>query len=149
MSTKSAEADAIIKAWMWWAAGAGLIPVPVVDLAAVTGVQLKMLRDLSDLYGVEFSQNRGKSILGALLGGLVAKSAAVGPLGAIIKAIPVFGPVVGVVTMPGFYAGSTFAVGRVFAQHFELGGTFLNFDASAAQAQLVEEYEKAKTKPKS
>ena len=149
MSTKSAGAEEIITRWMWWSAGAGLIPVPVLDLAVVTGLQLKMLSDLSGLYGVEFSQNRGKSILGALLGGLVAKSAAVGPLGGAVKAIPVFGPIVGAVTMPGFYAGSTFAVGRVFAHHFELGGTLLTFDAKAAKAQLVEEYEKARTKAKS
>jgi hypothetical protein len=32
------------------------------------------------------------------------------------------------VAVPGFAAGLTWAVGRVFIQHFASGGTFLNLD---------------------
>ena len=51
-----------------WSGAAGLIPVPLVDMAAVGGVQLHMLRRLSQIYGVPFSENRGKSILTSLVG---------------------------------------------------------------------------------
>jgi hypothetical protein len=46
-----------------WSGAAGLIPLPLVDVAAVGGVQFYMLRRLSEIYGVPFSDNRGKSIL--------------------------------------------------------------------------------------
>jgi len=46
-----------------WSGAAGLIPLPLVDVAAVGGVQFYMLRRLSEIYGVPFSDNRGRSIL--------------------------------------------------------------------------------------
>ncbi len=51
-----------------WAAGTGLIPVPIVDLAAVTAVQLKMLRRLAKIHGVDYDDSSGKCLIGALLG---------------------------------------------------------------------------------
>ena len=42
--------------------GGGLVPIPIVDIAAVGGVQLQMLRRLSEIYGVPFSDNLGKSV---------------------------------------------------------------------------------------
>ncbi len=40
MLTKSEQAEASLKYYGKWAAASGLIPIPVADLAAVTGVQL-------------------------------------------------------------------------------------------------------------
>src|SRR3984893_12969848 len=53
-----------------WSGAAGLIPIPLVDIAAVGGVQLQMLRKLSEIYGVPFTENRGKSIIASLAGSL-------------------------------------------------------------------------------
>ena len=49
-----------------WAMGAGLIPLPLVDLATITGIQLKMIAKISRVYGVPFAENRAKSIIAAL-----------------------------------------------------------------------------------
>src|ERR1035437_3000099 len=49
-----------------WSRAAGLIPVPFVDLAAVGGVQIQMLRRISQIYDVPFTENRGKSIIAGL-----------------------------------------------------------------------------------
>ena len=43
----SVASKKIVRNYMWWSMGAGLIPVPLVDMAAVTGVQLKMVADIS------------------------------------------------------------------------------------------------------
>src|SRR5882762_4153602 len=59
-----------------WSGAAGLIPVPLVDIAAVGGVQLHMLRRLSEIYGVPFSENRGKSILASIAGAVIPASTA-------------------------------------------------------------------------
>ena len=56
-------ASQIVDRFSLWSGAAGLIPVPLVDIAAVGGLQLQMLRRISEVYGVPFSSNRGKSII--------------------------------------------------------------------------------------
>ena len=129
----------LVKKYMWWSMGAGLIPVPFVDLIAVSGVQIKMLSDMSEIYGVKFSQNRGKSIVSALLGSIVPNSLARGGVGSILKFLPIVGPVMGGISMSLFSGAATYAIGKVFIQHFEAGGTFLDFDPAE-----VNEYFKSK-----
>ena len=114
-----------------WSGAAGLIPVPLVDIAAVGGVQLHMLRRLSEIYGVPFSENRGKSILASIAGAVIpastANTAAIGTM-SLIKGLPGFGSVIGALTMPVVSAGATWVIGKVFIQHFASGGTLLDFN---------------------
>lgn len=128
MEEKEPIAKKIVKNYMWWSMGAGLIPVPFVDLAAVSGVQLKMLKDMSDLYEIKFSENKGKSIVSALLGSIVPNSLSVGNMGSILKMVPVIGSVLGGLSMSLFSGAATYAIGKIFIQHFEAGGTMLDFN---------------------
>ena len=106
---------------------AGLIPVPLVDIAAVGGVQLYMLRRLSQIYGISFSEDRGKSIITSLAGAIAPASLATAA-GSFIKGLPGIGTAVGALTMPIASAGATWVIGKVFIQHFASGGTLLNFN---------------------
>jgi len=124
--------------------GAGLIPVPFVDLLAVSGVQLKMLKDMSDIYGIKFSENKGKSILSALLGSVVPNSLAGGGVGSIMKMIPLVGPLVGGLSMSLFSGAATYAIGKAFIQHFEAGGTFLDFDPVKVKDYFHSKFEEGK-----
>src|SRR6185369_14832115 len=54
--TKS-RARKLVERFSLYSGVAGLLPVPVVDVAAVGGVQLQMLRRISQLYDVPFSKN--------------------------------------------------------------------------------------------
>lgn len=121
------EAQALVKKYMWWSMGAGLIPVPLVDIATVSGVQLKMLNELSKIYGVKFSKNAGKSIISALLGGISADALSKSYVTSVLKSIPIIG-IAGSVSMPIYSGATTWAIGKVFIQHFASGGTFLDFD---------------------
>ncbi len=134
----------LVKKYMWWSMGAGLIPVPFVDLAAVSGVQLKMLSDLSKLYEIKFSENKGKSIVSALLGSIVPNSFAYGGVGSVLKMIPLIGSVVGGVSMSLFSGAATYAIGKVFIQHFEAGGTFLDFDPIKVKEYFYSKFEEGK-----
>ena len=139
--------DPIIRKWTLAATGAGLIPVPLVDLAAIAAIQLKMVADLSSHYEIPFSKNQGKAALGALTGTAVSRQFA--PIvGSLLKAIPVIGPVigqvVGVLAMGVSGGAATYAVGRVFDMHFAGGGTMLDFDASKVKSVFTREYEKGK-----
>jgi uncharacterized protein (DUF697 family) len=105
-----------------WSGAVGLIP-----LAAVGGVQLYMLRRLSEIYGVPFSENRGKSVLASLAGAVIPFSTAT-TIGGLAKFFPVFGTAIGQLTMAGVSAPATWVIGKVFIQHFASGGTLLDFN---------------------
>ena len=68
------RASQVVDRFSLYAGAAGLIPVPVADVAVVGGVQLQMLRRLSEVYGVPFSENRGKSIIASFAGALIPAS---------------------------------------------------------------------------
>jgi uncharacterized protein (DUF697 family) len=86
-----------------------------------------MLRRLSQIYGVPFSSNRGKSIIASLMGSMIPATSGMGVASA-LKAIPVIGTAAGTLTMSGVSAGATYAIGKVFIQHFASGGTLLDFN---------------------
>lgn len=114
-----------------WSGAAGLIPVPLVDMAAVGGVQLHMLRRLSEIYGIPFSENRGKSILASLAGAVIPASTATTTamgVSSLMKGLPGIGTAIGALTMPVVSAGATWVIGKVFIQHFASGGTLLDFN---------------------
>jgi uncharacterized protein (DUF697 family) len=143
ISTEEA-ADQIIKHNVLWAVGAGVIPFPLLDAAATAAVQIKMLKQLADLYEVTFREDRIKNIctsllagLGApVLGGIIAISA--------IKWVPVVGPLAGILSFPATSAAFTYAVGKVFVQHFASGGTFLDFDPKTVREYFAKQFEEGK-----
>ena len=125
--------DDIVKRFSLIASAAGLIPFPIIDLTAVLAIQLKMLKELSDHYGIRFSEHRVKNVLGSLIGSFVAPL--VTPIVvSMVKSIPGVGTIAAFLALPGIAAASTYAVGRVFIQHFESGGTFLDFDPEKTRA---------------
>ncbi len=129
---RTKDAEGIVKTSMYCAAGLGIVPVPVFDLIGITGIQIDMLRRLSNLYNVPFMESKGKNILGSLIGGGFSYSMAP-VLASLTKFIPLVGTTLGVVSMPITAGATTYAVGKVFIQHFESGGTFLTFDPEAVK----------------
>jgi uncharacterized protein (DUF697 family) len=127
----------IVRRHMWWSAGGALVPIPFVDMAAITGAQLKMLAELSKTYDVPFEQVRVKAVIGALLGYVLHPPFSSGLVGsALLKAIPGLGVLFGTPALVLFTAAFTWALGRVFIQHFESGGTFLDFDPETVREGL-------------
>ena len=86
-----------------------------------------------------------KTIIGGLLGSLVPAGLARGA-SSLIKAIPGVGTVLGVLAAPVFTTASTYAVGKVFIQHFEAGGNVLNFDPEAMREHFKAEFEEGVSK---
>jgi uncharacterized protein (DUF697 family) len=125
--SRRAAAVKLVERFSLWSGAAGLIPLPLVDLAAVGGVQVRMLSRISQIYGVPFSENRGKALIAGLAGSMIPVSSAIGAA-SIIKGVPLFGTVVSAFAMPAMSAGATYAIGMVFIEHFASGGTLLDFD---------------------
>jgi uncharacterized protein (DUF697 family) len=124
--TSRVIAEKLVERFALWSGAAGLIPLPLVDLATVGGVQIQMLRRLSRIYDVPFSANRGKALIAALAGSLIPASSGLGAV-SLIKSVPVAGMVVSALAMPVLSAGATYAIGMAFIEHFASGGTLLDF----------------------
>ena len=128
MTEKQVLATQTVRYYMWLSGGAGLIPIMYLDWVAVSGLQLKMLADLSKIYGVPFQENVGKAVIGSLAGFVVPHAAAYGTIGCLLKSVPLLGSLAGAPAMAAFAGAYAWALGNVFIQHFESGGTFLDFN---------------------
>src|SRR3974377_2610363 len=71
-------ASKLVRRFALWSGVAGLVPLPVVDVIAVGGLQVQMLRRLSQIYDVEFSENRGKALIAALPGSMTTATSGIG-----------------------------------------------------------------------
>lgn len=131
---KKAKAQSIIRSHVLWAMGGGLIPIPLVDFAAVTAIQLEMLQQLAELYGVPYSKSNGKTFVSALTGTTIARLGA-----SFLKAIPGVGSVLGGASMSIASGASTYAVGQVAIDHFTNSGNLSNF----VEDQVKRAYEDA------
>jgi uncharacterized protein (DUF697 family) len=94
---------------------------------AVGGLQIQMVRRLSQIYDVDFSENRGKALIASLAGSLIPATSGIGAA-SLLKAVPIIGTIAGGFVMPALSAGATFAIGKAFIQHFATGGTLLDFN---------------------
>jgi uncharacterized protein (DUF697 family) len=120
-------ASKLVDRFAIWSGVAGLIPVPVIDAVAVGGLQIQMLRRLSQIYGVAFSENRGKALIASLAGSMIPTTSGIGAA-SVLKAVPIVGTIVAGFVIPVLSAGATYAIGKAFIQHFASGGTLLDFN---------------------
>lgn len=130
------KAQQIINKYTAIASGIGLLPVPVLDLVGLAGIQLTLLNALSKHYNVKFNKALAQSIIGILATTLPAHGIAKSG-GSLLKMIPFVGGVLGGVSLFAYGAGSTYAIGKVFNQHFASGGTFLNFNPDEVKAAFM------------
>ena len=120
-------ASKLVDRFAIWSGVAGLIPVPIVDAVAVGGLQVQMLRRISQIYEVPFSENRGKALIAALAGSMIPTTSGIGAA-SVLKSVPIFGTMIGAFVVPVLSAGATYAIGKAFIQHFASGGTLLDFN---------------------
>ena len=139
------KADVVITRHFAVAVGAGFIPVPVVDFAAITGVQLTMLAQICAIYKQPFSKEAAQSIIASLVGGAVtggeANSLAIASK---LKFIPVVGTAVSWLVTPALAGATTYAIGKVFVRHLESGGSLLTFDGKKMKDYMEKALEEGK-----
>lgn len=128
-SERAAAAHLLVDRYTKYSSAAGLVPIPVVDVVAIAGVQVTMLGALAEHYGVPYDRERGKTLIATILGGLMPSLAG-------FQMLKVFGPIAGMASIAGFAAATTYAVGHVFIAHFESGGTLLDLDIEQTRQRL-------------
>lgn len=129
------QANRIVGTYSAVAAGVGVVPVAVVDIAGLVTVQLMMLSKLADTYKVKFSGNLGRTVISAILGSLVPTSLKASTIG-LIRSVPIFGPLLGLVTMPAYSWTVTYAIGTVFTDLFEQNKDLENIDIDEAKSRV-------------
>lgn len=125
----------VVDKYAKWSFGIGFIPLPAVDLVALTGVHMKMIHEIAKVYGQSYSNNKIRSTLSALISGAFPHTVGRAGVSSMLKGIPVLGTAISLVTMPVTSAACTYAVGTVFIKHFESGGTLLSIDLSSMTNQ--------------
>ncbi len=123
---RSERVDVLIRNNMIYATALGLIPVPWVDLIAVTAVQINMIKSICDEYDINYDESQAKTFITALVGSTFAKLGA-----SLIKSIPIVGTFIGGASMAVLSGATTYAVGKVFKKHFEEGGDLSNFNVDS------------------
>jgi uncharacterized protein (DUF697 family) len=137
------QADNIIKNYVILSMTIGMVPIPLYDLLVLIGIQVKMVHSLAKHYGVPFRKEMIKSLITALMSGSMGAAAFVG-MGSLAKTFPIVGTLLGGATVSVGAGALTYAVGRVFNQHFEKGGTLLDFQPEKVRELFRREFEAGK-----
>lgn len=126
-SDRRARATKMVERFSFWSGVAGLLPIPFVDLATVGALQIQMVRLISRIYDVPFSENRGKALVAGIAGTIIPASTGLG-MASVVKTVPIAGTAIGALATPALAMAATYAIGMVFIQHFASGGTLLDFE---------------------
>lgn len=117
---RHAEAQAIIERHAAWAGAGGVLPLPLLDTAAVVAANLSMVKQLATLYGIPFRRDRTRTVVLSVIGGLLPDGA-----GALTAAVA--GRLVPGAGLLGLAASSAAAIaltrllGEAYRTHFETG----------------------------
>lgn len=105
----------------------------MLDLAAVAGVEMLMVRAIAAEYGVPFERAAAKAAIAAIAGAAVSRWAGRGIARSALKALPGIGALAALASMPVSTSASTYLIGRIVVAHFEAGGRLHDLDAAAAR----------------
>jgi uncharacterized protein (DUF697 family) len=123
---RRSRANAIVERYANFSALGGVIPLPLINVASVTVIILRMVKLLCKLYGVPHQDGRARALIVGLAGGAVPTTASVVTASTLIYFVPganLLGLAVSSVTA----SVCTRGIGRRFVEHFEAGATLTNF----------------------
>lgn len=135
----SREAMRIVRRYTAFSLPTAFVPLPLADIGSLVLVQMLMLRRIARHYRVPFAEQRARLVIGSLLlgapqamsGEFAAATVAALPF---VKHIPGIGSVAGGIASALLWSTGTWALGLVFVDHFESGGTLIDFDPEANRA---------------
>jgi len=139
MTNISEKANRIIQTHVLYSMGAGAIPIPLLDLTAVTAVQMDMIRQLCDLHDKDYSEVTGKALVASLTGSAFARYGA-----SLIKTIPGLGSLLGGISMVALSGASTYAVGQVCTSFLSGNVQLDNIDIDKAKEMFDEKFQEGK-----
>jgi uncharacterized protein (DUF697 family) len=137
------EADRIVKNHVLVGSAVGLMPLPVVDIFALSTTQLNMVHQLSRHYQIDFDNKKAKSAIISLINGSLPTVTVIS-LSSFVKLIPGIGTLGGNASLILTGAAVTYATGRSFIKHFNEGGTIEDFNAKKYAVFFKDELKKGR-----
>ena len=138
------SAQKIVTRWSRWSLAANVVPMPFLDMAVITGVQVKMIYELCKKYEVDFEHKAAVAIASGVAGGAAVQTLA----GVVAKQMVRFTPGVGQVFMfavePAISYVTTQAIGAAFISHFETNGRMHDFNPKKIKQYIASQIEKRK-----
>jgi uncharacterized protein (DUF697 family) len=145
MSLKEIGAQQIVNKYALGSGAVSLVPIPIVDVAAITAVQVKMVTSLAKYYDVPMTGSQWvKTGVASLVAGIAPNALAAGLAGEAIRQLPVIGTLLNVAVVPAFSMAVSYALGKVFIAHFEAGGTLLDFNPEKVREHFAAEFAAAR-----
>lgn len=117
LSVLDLEADRIVLRYSTIAAATALIPIPGVSFVADSPIQLLMVLELGDLYGVKPTKGAVKKVLMVILDNLIAAKVVKGVLD-FAKAIPLVGQVLAPLASTLWTFAYSYAIGWIFKKTY-------------------------------
>ena len=103
-----------------YAALGGLVPIPVANIASVAAINLRMVKQLSELYQVPFQRDRTRSLIVGLIGGAVPTGVGTATSSTLMWIVP-GGLLLGLGAAAVTAGALTRGIGLVFIESFEAG----------------------------
>ena len=122
LAKRQAQARAIVARHAAYSAVGGILPLPVASVAGITTIIIRMVKMLSDLYGVPFERDRARAIIVGLVGGTVPTGFATVATSTLFFVVP-SGALMGLVVSSFTAIACTRSIGQIFIEHFESGAT--------------------------
>jgi uncharacterized protein (DUF697 family) len=122
LAKRQAQARAIVARHAAYSAVGGIVPLPVASVAGITTIIIRMVKMLSNLYGVPFERDRARAIIVGLVGGTVPTGFATVATSTLFFVVP-SGALMGLVVSSFTAIACTRSIGQIFIEHFESGAT--------------------------
>jgi len=122
VAKRQAQARAIVARHAAYSAVGGIVPLPVASVAGITTIIIRMVKMLSDLYGVPFERDRARAIIVGLVGGTMPTGFATVTTSTLFYVVP-SGALMGLVVSSVTAIACTRSIGQIFIEHFESGAT--------------------------
>jgi len=122
LAKRQAQARAIVARHAAYSAVGGIVPLPVASVAGITTIIIRMVKMLSNLYGVPFERDRARAIIVGLVGGAVPTGFATVATSTLFFVVP-SGALMGLVVSSFTAIACTRSIGQIFIEHFESGAT--------------------------
>jgi len=114
------RAEKIVDRYRLYAALGGLFPMPAVNVAGLTAINMRMVKALSDLYELPFEANQTRSMIMGLIGGSVPTGLGFATASVVGLVVPA-GAFVGLAVSSVTAAALTRNIGLVFIESLESG----------------------------
>jgi uncharacterized protein (DUF697 family) len=127
---RRSQANSIVERHTAYAAVGGIIPVPIANVASITAVIVRMVKLLSDLYGIPFERDRARAIVVGLMGGAMPTGLGAVTTSTLFYIVP-GSALVGLAVSSIAAVACTRSIGRIFVEHFESGSSLHDLRATA------------------